>query len=59
MKHITVYRVRAGSFSRLYYTRHHAEQMERALRLHGMDPVIEEAQMPRDDLTRLTVKGAP
>lgn len=57
-KHLTVYRVTAGSFERDYETEHHAEQMARALRLHaplsGVPVTVEALRMPDDALTRLT-----
>lgn len=34
------YEVRAGAMVLLYYTDYHAEQMARALALHGMDVLI-------------------
>lgn len=54
-KQITTYRVRAGSLTRFYFTEYHAEQMARALRLNGMNPVIEQVKLPNDALTRLSV----
>lgn len=58
MKSLTVYRVTAGSFERDYATEHHAEQMARALRLHGplagVTVTVEALRMPDDALTRLT-----
>ena len=56
---VTVWRVRAGSLTRLYYTAHHAEQLERALTLHGMQVKVDQVKLPNDPLTRLTVSGAP
>lgn len=57
MKHITVYRVTAGPFSRDYYAVHHAEQMARALKMHkpleGAPVLIEAIRLPDDGLTRL------
>jgi hypothetical protein len=52
---VETYRVSAGTFRRFYFTEYHAEQMARALRLHGMDPKIERVNLPADPLTRLTV----
>jgi hypothetical protein len=56
-EHVTVYRVRAGTLTRLYYAEHHAEQLARALRLHGLEPVVDTIQLPDDPLTRLTVQS--
>jgi|HubBroStandDraft_1064217.scaffolds.fasta_scaffold1163650_2 hypothetical protein len=56
-KQVTVYRVRAGSLTRMYFTEYHAEQMARALRLHGMTVSIDTVQLPNDALTRMTVQS--
>ena len=55
MKQVTVYRVRAGTLTRYYYTQHHADQLARALSLHGMTPTVEAVKLPNDPLTRLSV----
>lgn len=58
MSGITVYRVRAGSLTRLYAAKHHAEQLARALRLNGMAAVtVDTVRLPNDPLTRLTVRA--
>ena len=57
MKTITVFRIKAGSITRMYATEHHAEQMARALRLNGLEPLIDVVRLPNDPLTRLTVQG--
>ncbi len=54
-KHIDVYRVRAGSLTRMYHTEYHAEQLARALRLNGMTVTVDTVRLPDDALTRLTV----
>jgi len=53
----TVYRVKAGTLTRFYFTEYHADQMARALRLHGMTPVIDTVRLPDDALTALTVQS--
>lgn len=54
----TVYRVTAGTFERDYATRFHAEQMQRALRLHsplaGIPVKVTAIRLPDDALTNLT-----
>ena len=65
MKQITAYRVRAGSlrhgarWTRTYHTAHHAEQLARALRLHGMTVTVDtvRVRLPNDALTALTVQS--
>jgi len=57
MKQVTVYRVRAGSVTRMYRTEHHAEQMARALELNGLRAAIDQVQLPDDALTALTVSS--
>ena len=57
MSGITVYRVRAGSLTRLYAAEHHAEQLARALRLNGMAVTVDTVRLPNDPLTRLTVRA--
>lgn len=56
---LTVYRVRAGTFSRDYATDYHAEQMARALRLHkplaGVAVTVTAIRLPDDALTAITV----
>lgn len=54
-KQVQVFKVTAGSLTRHYYTRHHAEQMARALAGNGLSPVITETKLPDDTLTRLSV----
>ena len=56
MKTATVYRVKAGTYTAMYYTEYHAEQMARALALHGMQPVIDTLRLRDDPLSRLTVR---
>ena len=57
-EHITVYRVTAGTFSRDYYTAHHAEGMANALRRHkplaGVPVTVSARRIPRDALTAMT-----
>jgi hypothetical protein len=53
--YVTVWRVKAGSLTRLYYTSYHAEQMGRALTLRGMDVTIDTVKLRNDPLTRLMV----
>ena len=55
MEHINVYRVRAGSITRMYHTEHHAKQMARALELNGLAAVVDKVRLPNDALTALTV----
>ena len=54
---VTVWRVRAGSFERHYYTDYHADQMARALQLHGMAVKVDTVRLPNDALTALTVQS--
>jgi len=58
-RHITAYRVQAGSFVRFCHTEHHAEQFARALRLHdpltGAEVKVEPVRLPDDALTRITL----
>jgi hypothetical protein len=60
-RQLSVYRVRAGTLARFYFTEYHAEQMARALRLHkpleGMAVTVEPYKLPDDALTRLTVQS--
>lgn len=53
MKTIQTWEVRAGNFSRHYFTAHHAEQTARALELNGMTVTITKGELPNDPLTRL------
>lgn len=57
---VTVYRVAAGTFTADYFTEYHAEQVARALRLHGpladVAVTVEAIRLPDDPLTRLTVR---
>jgi hypothetical protein len=58
---VVVYRVTCGSLVRMYYTRHHAEQMQRALAMHpplasaGVVPRVDVIRLPDDPLTLLSV----
>lgn len=54
---MAVYRVAAGSLVRYYATEYHAQQLARALELHGLAPEVSAARLPDDALTRLTVSG--
>ena len=56
-KKLTVWRVRAGTYSAMYFTEYHAAQMARALELHGMRVTIDTVRVPDDALTRLTVRS--
>jgi hypothetical protein len=56
-KQIEVYKVRAGTLTRFYHTEYHAEQLARALTLHGMKVVIDKVKLPNDALTALTVQS--
>ena len=53
---IKAWLVSAGTFKRHYFTEYHAEQMGRALALHGMAVTITAVRLPADALTRLIVK---
>ncbi|CAB4171514.1 hypothetical protein UFOVP920_4 [uncultured Caudovirales phage] len=66
MKTLACYRVQArspqlksreckGTLTRMYFTRHHADQMARALTLNGMETTVDAISLPDDALTRLTV----
>jgi hypothetical protein len=54
----TVYRVTAGTFMRDCASEHHADQLARALRLHGplrgVPVTVEAIRVPDDALTRMT-----
>ena len=52
-RNLDTWEVRAGKFVRHYATEYHAEQMARALRLHGMDVAIRLISLRDDALTRL------
>jgi hypothetical protein len=54
---LVVYRVTAGTFSRLYFTKQYAEQMAATLRSYGLMPTVESVIVPDDPLTRLTVSS--
>lgn len=53
-KQLKAWKVTAGTFTRLYLTEHHANQMARALILNGMSVTITETTLPDDALTRLS-----
>ena len=55
-RNLACFKVSAGTFVRFYFTEYHAEQMARALRLHGLTVTIEAATLPNDALTLLTVR---
>jgi hypothetical protein len=51
----TVWRVTAGSLTRLYFTEYHAEQMARALRGNGMTVDVDMISVPDDAVTGMTI----
>jgi hypothetical protein len=55
MRNLTVYKVSAGMFVRYHFTEHHAEQLGRALRRHGMEVTIKQVKLPNDALTKMVV----
>jgi hypothetical protein len=51
----TVWRVTAGSLTRLYFTEYHADQMARALRGAGKVVEVDTISVPDDAVTGMTV----
>lgn len=57
MRTVLTWRVKAGTLTCFYFTEYHAEQMARALRLHGMEVTVDTVRLPDDALTRLVVRS--
>jgi hypothetical protein len=64
-RHITCYRVKAGTYSATFATYCRAESMQRTLEAYGRDNdcadwsvTVEQIRLPDDALTALIVRGA-